>query len=268
MASTSSSPESTPQIPNPPFHLRPARLSDISQITSIAVSAYLNGGLTLYRCPLAHTYLPDYTHSFHLRLLFRLLNPRTITLVAYTNLIDPPDLFPPNSSGYKGPLSASDTETKTTEHIIGCLQYSIPASKPTPINPHPFFPRIYYTLYHRISSYFFHDRSLHPVRAPYFVSAGHPAAPYIGEENYYVRTLAVSPAWRRRGVGKELMMGLLETAGGEGREIWLEASSAGERLYAALGFRIEKRFGEEFDIGEEGGGVMGWRPAGGGGGRY
>lgn len=56
------------------------------------------------------------------------------------------------------------------------------------------------------------------------------------------------------------MRGLLEAAGGEGREVWLEASPTGERLYEALGFRIEERFWEEFDVGERGGGVMGWRP--------
>ncbi|KAI5791424.1 acyl-CoA N-acyltransferase [Pyronema domesticum] len=254
--------ETTPLLPNhksdPPFHLRPARLSDITQLSSLAASAYLNSGLTLYRSPLAHTYLPDYLHSFYLRLLSKLLNPRTITLVAYTTSIDPPNLFNPDGPGYKGPVS--DSEPKTTEHIIGTLAYSIPPSHPTPASSHPFFPRLYHRLYHLFSSYFFTDRSLHPFRAPHFLNTCNPAGKFIGDNNYYIQTLAVSPAWQRRGVGREMMRGLLEAAGGEGREVWLEASPTGERLYEALGFRIEERFWEEFDVGERGGGVMGWRP--------
>lgn len=52
-----------------------------------------------------------------------------------------------------------------------------------------------------------------------------------------VYDLGVAPAWQRRGVGRQLMDGLLAAAVARGAELaTLNATPAGERLYRALGF--------------------------------
>lgn len=89
-----------------------------------------------------------------------------------------------------------------------------------------------------------------------------PCKKFIKEgEEYYVQSLAVSPRMQRKGVGKALMIPLLEEAEREGRRVWLEASPHGEALYRSLGFILKEKFEMQMEIEETGGGVMVWEPS-------
>jgi hypothetical protein len=95
-----------------------------------------------------------------------------------------------------------------------------------------------------------------------------------GEDPYYVFFVGTAAAHQGRGIGGEVVKRVLERAGGEGRTVWLEATTEGSRrLYARLGFEEvreivlgEGRVGRGGEVEKGGEGVrvwaMVWRPEG------
>jgi ribosomal-protein-alanine N-acetyltransferase len=63
---------------------------------------------------------------------------------------------------------------------------------------------------------------------------------WVLEDRVEIQSLAVAPAWRRRGLGRRLLEALLGQARRDGmREAWLEVRASNEaarRLYEGLGF--------------------------------
>ncbi|OBT72919.1 hypothetical protein VF21_07788 [Pseudogymnoascus sp. 05NY08] len=99
-----------------------------------------------------------------------------------------------------------------------------------------------------------------------------------GEDPYYIFFVGTAAVHQGKGLGAEVVGEVLERARGEGRTVWLEATTGGSRrLYERLGFVVvreivmgEGRVGGDGGVKKGGEGVriwaMVWRPEGGEGG--
>lgn len=79
------------------------------------------------------------------------------------------------------------------------------------------------------------------------------------ETRWQCNGLIVIPGWQRRGVGQALMKAGLDMARAEGLPMTLEATTEGEHLYKALGFKLLTPYQRSF---EKAGGMMYWYPEG------
>ena len=72
-----------------------------------------------------------------------------------------------------------------------------------------------------------------------------------GKQYGYVLILVVVPEWQRKGVGRKLLQGYLDSMDKRGWESWIDASPAGLGLYEKLGW--EQLWGVTVDLGDFGG---------------
>ena len=95
-----------------------------------------------------------------------------------------------------------------------------------------------------------------------------------GEDPYYIFFVGTAAAHQGQGLGGEIVKEVLRRAEGEGKTVWLEATTEGsKRLYTRLGFELvreivlgEGRVGRDGLVEKGGEGVrvwaMVWRPEG------
>jgi ribosomal protein S18 acetylase RimI-like enzyme len=229
------------------FHLRPAGLSDVSPMGSVAASSYLSNTIARLLAPHRYTYLNEHVDNFSSRILERMLNPNNTSIVAIDS---------------------------STSHVIGCIQF-------VRINPPPQHFSIFVAfgwirrLYMRAVWWWTkprQDRSRDPqTMESFIISAARDAETHWGAKayasRYHVQSLTISPDWQRRGMGAALMEEVLSKAKQEAVPIGLEASPVGEKLYRKMGFRKLADFDPVFEeivpnLLEEGGGLYVWEPTG------
>ena len=225
--------------------IRSAILSDVSSMASIAYRAYFNDPSEVFRAPKRHQYLQEYERNFRQRIRARFLNPRALSIVAVL--------------------------ASAPSHPIACAQFvrvgdDAPALRQIASRDTYRLRGLawYYWAENHITNHFWPDRSTDPKAVQesngwrvqddekYWNSAER-------ANRWHALNVVVAPEWQGKGVGKLLMGGILERAREEGVIVGMEANSAGERLYGALGFRLLGRFCKTPE-GMRGGGVMLYEP--------
>jgi len=225
------------------YTIRPARLSDIPCMSSLAACAYLNSSFIAFLYPSRHAYISSHAYSFSQRIRYRMLSPRCVSLIAVSST--------GLAVGYaqferRGDDAAALERERNGNTWIFLL---------TKIWLYARFAWDYAT---------FRDKSVDQRRMKVVVDVGDL---WHGEvkNRWHAQSVVVSPGHQRRGIGKALMMQVMQMARDEKVPLGLEASIEGERLYTKLGFELLRRFGmniEGLEEEEKYGGLMVYYPPG------
>ncbi|MCJ1302926.1 hypothetical protein MMC08_005731 [Hypocenomyce scalaris] len=225
--------------------IRPATLSDLPSMTSIASRGYLGTPFDVFVYPRHHQYPNDSERGFQQLLGARFLNPRNVSIVAVlTSAPSQPIAYAQfirlgNDSSAKRQIASRDT------YQLRLLSW-------------------FYWARNHLVNYFWPDRSADPLalREFYRWRKQDDETYWSTPEQvnrWHAQSVVVAPEWQRKGVGKLLMSEVLRRARKDGVFVGLEATMEGERLYRSLGFRLLGGFCRA-PPGMNGGGVMIWDP--------
>jgi ribosomal protein S18 acetylase RimI-like enzyme len=228
----------------------PAKFNDIPKIAFTAFIGYAGSPLDRFLSPLRQDYPGDALRSWYHRMILRWVDPRMISVIAC--LTSNPERVVSyaqlcrvgNDEGAKRQIASRKTAW------LSVLAW-------------------YYTIKFKIVGYLWPDRSVNPTAEKQFsawsrIDDETHWNPYPERKNrWHLRSIVVSPEWRGKGVGTQLMKEVLDRARKEGVIVGLEASADGEHLYRKLGFELLSRFyydeGSSIASPNEGG-VMIWKP--------
>jgi GNAT superfamily N-acetyltransferase len=225
------------------YTIRPARLSDIPCMSSLAACAYLKSSFIAFLYPSRHAYISSHAYTFSQRIRYRMLSPRCVSLIAVS------------SSG----LAVGYAQFERRGDDAAALERERNGNTWT-------FLLTKIWLYARFAWDYatFYDKSVDRRRMKAVVDTGDL---WRGEvkNRWHAQSVVVCPGHQRRGIGKALMMQVIQKARDEKVPLGLEASAEGERLYTVLGFELLRRLGmniEGMEEEEKSGGLMVYYPPG------
>lgn len=226
--------------------VRQARLFEGARIGQIAAKTYFSSALTDFLSPLRSQYYSDYERGFQQRAQARIFNPNNLTFVACE--ASNPDLVIGyaqfarfgDDAGYQAQMKRRDTYWL---RFLACWWF--------------YWTKLILFLTGG-------DRSASPEGLKLFLS-------YVEAEEkmhwslperknkWEAQSVVVLEEFQGRGIGKMLMMKVIEMAEEEGVIVGLAASKHGRWMYTAVGFELLAEF-QNLVHGDAGGGVMMYTP--------
>ena len=229
----------TPHIkPRDKMHLRPMTRSDHPSCASIGARAFLDDELFTYLAPHRHEHPRDFRNYILRRLKMRYTEQGMHGFVCVSDNLD----------GRTRRDEASESSIPQKEVVMGYAFWNRIgtandriAAKWQRHNSSPIakLEEMLLAAEDRYAQIFGLDRSHSPARIATFRNAVASERPFVRIPAYWhLQTLAVSPDYQRRGVGRCLLEWGLEMAREEGVSVTVESSDVGRQLYAKNGFKV------------------------------
>jgi len=233
--------------------IRPATLADMPVVADISVDAYATNEVTYFLAPKAHIYRDDNLRATRQSTRGRFLHPRNLSIVAClasdpsTPIAMAQFIRLGNDSGAKEYLKSRGLRTRLWIFVLTWFFY----------------------FYNMVENIIWPNRSDDKEARKLFNS-------WISEDSqkywkshperanrWQAQQVFVSPYFQGKGIGKKLMLPVMQKAQEERVIMGLAASPEGERLYRKLGFELLGNFIHRVPgTGDEGGGIMIWYPEG------